>query len=53
MDGTGVGLAVSQKIIDDHDGFIKIKSSVKEGTTFSIYLPVKKAENTIFKGDGR
>ncbi len=53
VDGTGVGLAVSQKIIDDHDGFIKIKSSVKEGTTFSIYLPVKKAENTIFKGDGR
>lgn len=42
VDGTGVGLAVSQKIIDDHNGFIKIKSALKEGTTISIYLPIKK-----------
>lgn len=42
VDGTGVGLAVSQKIVDDHDGFIKAKSVLKEGTTFSIFLPVKK-----------
>ncbi len=41
VDGTGVGLAVSQKIIDDHNGFIKIKSVPKEGTTFSISLPIK------------
>lgn len=42
VDGTGVGLAVSQKIIDDHDGFIKIKSVLKEGTTISVYLPIKR-----------
>jgi signal transduction histidine kinase len=42
VDGTGVGLAVSQKIIDDHGGFIKMKSVLKEGTTFSIYLPIEK-----------
>lgn len=42
VDGTGVGLAVSQKIVDDHNGFIKMKSVLKEGTTFSIYLPTKK-----------
>ncbi len=41
VDGSGVGLAVSQKIIDDHDGFIKIKSVLKEGTTISVYLPIK------------
>ncbi len=40
VDGTGVGLAVSQKIVDDHSGFIKVKSSLQEGTTFSIYLPI-------------
>ncbi len=40
VDGTGVGLAVSQKIVDDHGGFIKVKSSLQEGTTFSIYLPI-------------
>jgi len=40
VDGTGVGLAVSQKIVDDLGGFIKVKSSLQEGTTFSIYLPI-------------
>lgn len=44
MDGTGVGLAVSQKIVDDHGGYIKVNSSLSEGTTFSIYLPVKKEQ---------
>lgn len=40
VDGTGVGLAVSHKIVDDHHGHIKVKSSLQEGTTFSIYLPI-------------
>lgn len=40
VDGTGVGLAVSQKIVDDLGGFIKVKSSLQEGTTFSIYIPI-------------
>ncbi|MDN3512477.1 MAG: ATP-binding protein [Candidatus Jettenia sp. CY-1] len=44
MDGTGVGLAVSQKIVDDHGGYIKVNSALSEGTTFSIYLPVKKEQ---------
>ncbi|MBW7899387.1 Sensor protein ZraS [Candidatus Brocadiaceae bacterium B188] len=44
IDGTGVGLAVSQKIIDDHNGFIKIKSELKEGTTVSIFLPIKSVQ---------
>ncbi|HHT9129378.1 MAG TPA: ATP-binding protein [Candidatus Brocadiaceae bacterium] len=41
VDGTGVGLAVSHKIVEDHQGYIKVKSSLQEGTTFSIFLPVK------------
>lgn len=41
VDGTGVGLAVSQKIIDDHGGHIEVKSELQSGTTFSIYLPSK------------
>jgi len=44
-EGTGVGLAVSQKIVDDHGGFIKVKSALKAGTTFSIYLPIKKVQS--------
>ena len=41
VDGTGVGLAVSHKIVEDHQGYIKVKSSLQEGTTFSIFLPVE------------
>jgi Signal transduction histidine kinase regulating C4-dicarboxylate transport system len=51
VDGTGVGLAVSQKIIDDHNGFVKIKSIVKEGSTFSIFLPIKNAPAELSGGE--
>jgi signal transduction histidine kinase/pSer/pThr/pTyr-binding forkhead associated (FHA) protein len=37
--GTGLGLAVSKKIVDEHDGTISVKSSA-EGTTFTVRLPV-------------
>ena len=40
--GTGLGLAVTHKIIKEHDGNIKVKSEVGEGTTFTIILPKKK-----------
>lgn len=40
-EGTGIGLAVSQKIIDEHEGFIKVKSELNQGTTFSIFLPIQ------------
>lgn len=38
--GTGVGLAVTHQIIDEHEGQLKVKSEVGRGTTFSVYLPV-------------
>ena len=38
--GSGLGLALSKKIIKDHGGIIKVKSVVKDGSTFSIYLPL-------------
>ena len=37
--GTGLGLAVSYEIIQEHKGSIKAKSKLGEGTTFSITLP--------------
>lgn len=38
--GIGLGLAVTQGIIDRHDGQIKLKSEVAKGTTFIVRLPV-------------
>jgi two-component system, NtrC family, sensor kinase len=38
--GTGLGLAVAKKIVEEHDGAITVKSRVGEGTTFTIRLPV-------------
>lgn len=40
--GTGLGLMVSFKIIEEHGGKIEIKSEVGKGTAFNIYLPIKK-----------
>ena len=38
--GTGLGLMVSHKIIEDHRGSIKINSEMNKGTTVDIILPV-------------
>jgi len=40
--GTGLGLMVSFKIIEEHGGTIEIESEVGHGTIFHIYLPITK-----------
>ncbi len=40
--GTGLGLSVSYGIIQEHGGTIHVKSEPGEGTTFAVYLPLKK-----------
>jgi light-regulated signal transduction histidine kinase (bacteriophytochrome) len=39
-DGTGIGLAVTKKIIDKHNGLITARSQENEGATFIIVLPL-------------
>ncbi|MBA4167499.1 MAG: PAS domain-containing protein [Chitinophagaceae bacterium] len=39
-EGTGIGLSICKKIIDNHNGHITVKSKPDEGTTFTIYLPL-------------
>ncbi len=39
--GTGLGLSIVKRIINDHDGFIRVKSGLAEGTQFLIELPAK------------
>ncbi|MFS0862535.1 ATP-binding protein [Fredinandcohnia sp. 179-A 10B2 NHS] len=41
-DGTGLGLMVSQKIIEDHNGKININSEVNKGTVMEVLLPITK-----------
>ena len=38
--GTGLGLAVSWGIIDNHNGTITVESEVDKGTVFIVRLPV-------------
>lgn len=40
-DGTGLGLMVSKKIIDDHQGEIHFVSELGKGTRVEIILPIK------------
>lgn len=40
-EGTGIGLAVVRKIIDRHNGSIKVESKLNKGSIFIVTLPVK------------
>ncbi|WP_176215198.1 MEDS domain-containing protein [Cytobacillus gottheilii] len=39
--GTGLGLMVSKKIIEDHYGSLQIHSQLHEGTTIEVRLPIR------------
>jgi len=55
LEGTGLGLSLTQKIIKEHGGILEVTSVVGKGTTFHVTLPVhpeiisKKGEESKFK----
>ncbi|MED0988185.1 ATP-binding protein [Bacillus paramycoides] len=51
--GTGIGLMLSYKIIDSHQGAISIMSDVGVGTTVTIYLPKTQSELYISKSENK
>ena len=46
-EGTGIGLAIVKKIIEKHNGLLTARSSVDEGSTFIIVLPLKQPRHAI------
>jgi len=42
--GTGLGLSISFGLIEKHQGKMEVESTIGEGTTFLIYLPVDRNE---------
>ena len=44
--GTGLGLPVMKKIIEEHGGKVELESVEGEGTTFTITLPISRCDAT-------
>jgi len=47
--GTGLGLSVSYRIVQEHEGTISVKSRFGEGATFTVELPIIDLEEKIVK----
>ncbi|MBI4621199.1 MAG: GAF domain-containing protein [Desulfobacterales bacterium] len=45
--GSGLGLSISHKIVEDHMGYIEVESAVGNGSTFYVYLPLTPFRNDI------
>ncbi len=44
-DGSGIGLAISQRIVNDHNGSINVTGNTWGGAEFTIELPIEKRMN--------
>lgn len=47
LDGMGLGLSITKRIIDAHDGSLELIENSKSGATFQILLPVHEGEDQL------
>ena len=45
--GTGLGMSISYRVINDHNGRIEVDSTVGKGTKFTITLPISHVKQTL------
>ena len=45
-DGTGIGLSIVQRIVADHNGFIRVADSPSGGALFRVEIPVARTKET-------
>ena len=46
--GSGMGLAIAKKIVEAHDGYIKVETEPNQGAVFLVYLPASNIYNNVF-----
>ncbi len=46
--GGGLGLAIAQRIMQTHEGFIEVVSAPEHGSTFSLHLPIVKNDRQYY-----
>ncbi len=46
-DGTGLGLTMVHRIVDEHDGHIEVKSTLGEGASFVVSLPIARSAEEV------
>ncbi|WP_343690970.1 ATP-binding protein [Chitinophaga sp.] len=40
-EGTGIGLTICRRIVENHEGLIRVLAEPDNGSTFTVYLPVR------------
>jgi signal transduction histidine kinase len=49
-EGSGLGLAVSHQIVQEHGGFVTVESTLGKGTSFFVHVPVGKPVRPVTNG---